>query len=249
MRAISKSDRLLNLRCLATAAMLGAAIFVTPSFGQGAGAPPTPPAGGGDMGGPKVPPGAKEGDGDFGGEGRPGRRSGAPGAGMRSAAQSGRAWMMTWSEFKGTLSPETLAKAEQIQKEFEGKMQAWQKENGEKLRELAEQAKSAAETGGRPDKAVMEQMKQLNESRPKIEETHKQLFALLSPEQQEGFKKKLSETEAKMKEQMGKRGEGKGGEGEGRPGAKGGKGGKGGKPGDGAPTGGDGAPPPPPMDQ
>lgn len=246
MRAITKSDRLTNLRCLATAAMLGAAIFVSPSHGQGAGSPPPPPPGGGDMGGPKVPPAAKEGEGDFGGEGRPGRRPGAPGAGMRNAMMSGRAWMMTWSEFKGSLAPETLAKAEQIQKEFDTKMQAWQKENGEKLRSLAEQAKGAAETGGRPDKAVMEQMKQLNESRPKVEETHKQLFALLNPEQQESFKKKLAETEAKMKEQMGKRGEG-----EGRPGPKGGKGGKkgGGKPGDGAPTDGDGNPPPPPMDQ
>ena len=247
MRAISKSDRLINLRCLATAALLGAAIFVSPSHGQGASTPPPPPAGGGDLGGPKVPPDAKDGEGEFGGEGRPGRRAGAPGAGMRSAAMSGRAFMMTWNEFKGSLSPEALAKAEQIQKEFEGKMQAWQKENGEKLRELAEQAKGAAETGGRPDKAVMEQMKQLNESRPKVEETHKQLFALLSPEQQEGFKKKLAETEAKMKEQMGKRGEGKGGEGKGRPGGKGGKK-PGGKPGDGAPAGGDGNVPPP-MDQ
>ena len=247
MRAISKNDRILNLRCLATAAMLGAAIFVTPSFGQGAGTPPPPPPGGGDMGGPKVPPGAKEGDSEFGGEGRPGARPGGPAAGMRAAAMSGRAFSMTWNEFKGSLSPETLAKAEQLQKEFEAKMQAWQKENGEKLRELAEQAKSAAETGGRPDKAVMEQMKQLNESRPKIEETHKQLFALLSPAQQEGFKKKLAETEAKMKEQMGKRGEGKGGEGKGRPGGKGGKK-PGGKPGDGAPAGGDGNVPPP-MDQ
>jgi len=49
---------------------------------------------------------------------------------------------------------------------------------------------------------VMEQMKQLNESRPKIEETHKQLFALLSPEQQEGFKKKLAETGAPVAGEM-----------------------------------------------
>jgi Spy/CpxP family protein refolding chaperone len=197
------------------------------------------------MGGPKVPPGAKEGDGNFGGEGRPGRREGGPG-GMRERGPS-RAWMATWAEFKGSLSPETQAKAEQLQKDFEAKLQAWQKENGEKMRQLAEQAKSASESGGRPDKATMEQMKQLNESRPKVEDVHKQLFGLLSPEQQEGFKKKLAETEAKMKEQMGKRGEGKEGEGEGK-GRKGGKGGKGGKPGDGGPAGGNGNAPPP-MDQ
>jgi Spy/CpxP family protein refolding chaperone len=240
MRAISKSDRITHLRCLASAIMLGAALFVAPASAQGD-APPPPPPGGGDLGGPKVPPGAKDGDENFGGEGRPGRRAGAPGAGMRNAMMSTRAWSMTWNEFKGTLSPEILGKAEQIQKEFDAKMQAWQKENGEKLRELAEQARGAAETGGRPDKETMEQMKQLNESRPKIEESHKQLFALLSPEQQESFKKKLAETEAKMKERAGKGGEG-------RPGGKGGKK-PGGKPGDGG-AGGDGnPPPPPPMDQ
>ena len=245
MRANDPTSRLFNLRCLATAALLGAAIFVSPSHGQGT---PPPPPGGGDMGGPKVPPGAKDGEGDFGGEGRrPGR---PPMGNARGQMQSARAWMETWKEFKGTLAADVQAKADTIQKEFEAKVQAWQKENGEKMRELAEQARGGAEGGGKPDKAAMDQLKQLNESRPKIEEAHKQMFALLSPEQQEAFKKKLAETEKRMKEQMGKR-EGRGGENEGKggPGARGkGKGGK--KPGDDAPppAGPDGNPPPPPMD-
>lgn len=238
MRANDPSNRLLNLRCLATAALLGAALFVSPSHGQGA---PPPPPPGGDTSGPKVPPGAKEGEGDFGGEGRrPGR---PPMGNMRGQMQSARAWMETWREFKGTVSADVQAKADTIQKEFEAKVQAWQKENGEKMRELAEQVRGMGEGGAKPDKAAMDQMKQLNESRPKVEEAHRQIFALLSPEQQEGFKKKLAENEKKMREQMGRRGEGKGGENEGR-GAKGGKGGKGGKkPGDDAPP-----PPPPPSD-
>jgi len=161
--------------------------------------------------------------------------------------QGGRAWMMTWSEFKGTLSPEQLEKAEKIQKEFEGKMKAWQEANAEKLKSLREQIEGAMQGGGRPDPAVMQEMQKLNESRPKVEESHKQLFALLGAEQQESFKKKLAETEAKMKERAGKGGEG----GPGGPGGRGGKGGKGGKPGGPPPPpkDGEGAPPPPPMDQ
>jgi hypothetical protein len=169
--------------------------------------------------------------------------------------QSGRAWMMTWSEFKGTLSPEQLGQAEKIQKEFEGKMKAWQEANGEQLKSLREQIESAMQSGSRPDPSVMQEMQKLNESRPKVEESHKQMFALLSAEQQEAFKKKLGETEAKMKERAkGRGGEGSEAGGPGGPGgkgAKGGKGGKGGKPGGPPPPpqDGEGAPPPPPMDQ
>jgi hypothetical protein len=242
MRPASHHHRLFNLRCLASAIALGAAIFV--AHAQEPGQPPPPP-GGGDTGGPPVPPGAKDGDGDFGGAGKPGRRGGGVGAGGRERMQSGRAWMMTWAKFKGTLAPEQLEKAEKIQKEFEAKMRAWQEANADKLKPLREQIEGTMEGGGRPDPAVMQEMQKLNESRPKVEDSQKQLFALLSAEQQESFKKKLAEKEAKMKENMGKRGEG-----EGRPGGKG-KGGKGGNPGGPPPPprDGEGAPPPPPMDQ
>jgi hypothetical protein len=247
MRPASNTDRLFNLRCLASAIAIGTAIFAASA--QGPGQPP-PPQGGGDTGGPPVPPGAQEGDGDFGGAGKPGRRQGGAAGGARERMQGGRAWMMTWNEFKGTLTPEQLGQAEKIQKEFEGKMKAWQEANAEQLKSLREQIESAMQSGGRPDPAVMQEMQKLNESRPKIEEGQKQMFALLSADQQGAFKKKLAETEAKMKERAGKGGPG----GEGGPGGKGGnggKGGKGGKPGGPPPPpkDGDGAPPPPPMDQ
>jgi hypothetical protein len=247
MRPASNTDRLFNLRCLASAIAIGTAIFAASA--QGPGQPP-PPQGGGDTGRPPVPPGAQEGDGDFGGAGKPGRRQGGAAGGARERMQGGRAWMMTWNEFKGTLTPEQLGQAEKIQKEFEGKMKAWQEANAEQLKSLREQIESAMQSGGRPDPAVMQEMQKLNESRPKIEEGQKQMFALLSADQQGAFKKKLAETEAKMKERAGKGGPG----GEGGPGGKGGnggKGGKGGKPGGPPPPpkDGDGAPPPPPMDQ
>jgi hypothetical protein len=225
--------------------LLGSAMFVSPAFSQSGGTPP--PAGGqggkgGDLGGPPVGPGAHEGDGDFGGEGRPGK--GGKGGAMGQRMQSGRAWMNTWAEFKGQLPADVQAKAEKIRQDFEAKVQEWQKTNGAQMKELADKARNA---GGAPDPETMKQMKALNESRPKMEESQKQIFALLTPEQQDAFKKSLAANEAKLKEQAGKRGAGgEGGEGKGGKG-KGGKG-KGGKGGD-KPTDGDGNPPPPPMDQ
>ncbi|NBV64850.1 MAG: hypothetical protein EBR71_10400 [Planctomycetes bacterium] len=183
--------------------LLGSAMFVSPAFSQSGGTPP--PAGGqggkgGDLGGPPVGPGAHEGDGDFGGEGRPGK--GAKGGAMGQRMQSGRAWMMTFSEMKASLTDDQRAKAEQIEKDFRVKEEAWRKENG-KMKALAEAARNS---GGAPDPQTMQQMKALNDSRPKLDEVQKQIFGMLTPEQQETFKKNLAANEAKLKEQAAKRG-------------------------------------------
>lgn len=248
MRPTLTSSVVRNARCLAVAMLLGSAMFVSPAFSQSGGTPP--PAGGqggkgGDLGGPPVGPGAHEGDGDFGGEGRPGK--GGKGGAMGQRMQSGRAWMMTFNEMKASLTDDQRAKAEQIEKDFRVKEEAWRKENGEKMKALAEAARNS---GGAPDPQTMQQMKALNDSRPKLDEVQKQIFGMLTPEQQETFKKNMAVNEAKLKEQAAKRGAGgpggEGGEGKGGKG-KGGKG-KGGKGGD-KPTDGDGNPPPPPMDQ
>ena len=67
------------------------------------------------------------------------------GRGVRGQMQSARAWMETWKDFKGTVSADIQAKAEQIQKDFEAKVKAWQTEHGEEMRKLAEQAREAAQ--------------------------------------------------------------------------------------------------------
>lgn len=248
MRPTLTSSAVRNARCLAVAMLLGSAMFVSPAFSQSGGTPP--PAGGqggkgGDLGGPPVGPGAHEGDGDFGGERGPGK--GAKGGAMGQRVQSGRAWMMTFGEMKASLTDDQRAKAEQIEKDFRAKEEAWRKENGEKMKALAEKMRGS---GGAPDPETMQQMKAMNESRPKIDEMQKQIFGMLTAEQQETFKKNLAANEAKLKEQAGKRGAGgPGGEGGDSKGGKGKGGkGKGGKGGD-KPTDGDGNPPPPPMDQ
>ena len=100
-------------------------------------------------------------------------------------------------------------------------------------------------------------MKALRDTMPKMEETQKQIFALLSESEQATFKTKLEANEKQMRSLRSKDGsadaggnadgKGKGGKGKG---GKGAQGGQGGKPGDGQlPEGGsDKAPPPPPFD-
>lgn len=184
-------------RCLAVAAMFGLGLLVSPAFSQGAGSPPPPPSGkgGGDLGGPPVPPGAHEGDGDFGGQGKPGRR-GQGGAGdMRDRMMAGRGWMMTFNEMKPSLNDDQRSKAEGIQKEFEARSKEWREKNGDRAQELMKQMRAAREGGGTVDPTLAAELEKLNQSRPKIEDAQKQIFALLTPEQQETFKKKLAENE------------------------------------------------------
>jgi len=248
---------------VASAMLLGATLLVSPAFSQGSGGPPPQGGGagqgssqggkGGDLGGPPVAPGAHEGDGNFGGAGKPGKggKGGQGPGGMGGMGgdrnKGGRAWMITFKEIQPSLTDDQKSKTEQMKKDFEAKSEAWRKENGEKMKELAEQARGASASGGKPDQAVMDQLKQLNESRPKVEELQKQVFGTLTPDQQNDFKQKLAANEAKLKAEMVKRGAG------GPDGDKGkGKGDKKGDIKDGGdkpPTDGNGNPPPPPMDQ
>jgi len=117
-----------------------------------------------------------------------------------------------------------------------------------------------ATKGQKPDPALMDQMKALRDTMPKMEDSQKKIFALMSESEQADFKTKLDANEKQMKslratrgaDEMGSGPDGKGQDGKGKGGkGKGGKGGPGGKPGDGQPPAGgdsDKAPPPPPFD-
>ena len=100
--------------------------------------------------------------------------------------------------------------------------------------------------------AVMDQMKALRETMPKMEDSQKQIFALMSESEQNAFKTKLDANEKQMKSKRGADEMGSDEKGDGKGKGKGkGKGNAGGKPGDGAPPPGgdsDKAPPPPPFD-
>ncbi len=211
-------------------------------------APPgNPPANNPDLGGPPVGAGASDSEKGFDG----GKQGGKKGGGrMADERGKGMVWMKTFEQIKPTLSADVQTKAEAIKTQFETAMQSWKATNGDKMKALSEQMKAAQ--GQKPDPAVMDQMKALRETMPKMEDSQKQIFALMSESEQAAFKTKLDANEKQMKSKRGvdemgadEKGDGKG-KGKGK-----GKGNAGGKPGDGAPPPGgdsDKAPPPPPFD-
>ena len=211
-------------------------------------APPgNPPANNPDLGGPPVGAGASDSEKGFDG----GKQGGKKGGGrMADERGKGMVWMKTFEQIKPTLSADVQTKAEAIKTQFETSMQAWKATNGDKMKALSEQMKAAQ--GQKPDPAVMDQMKALRETMPKIEDSQKQIFALMSESEQAAFKTKLDANEKQMKSKRGADEMGADEKGDGKGKGKGkGKGNAGGKPGDGAPPPGgdsDKAAPPPPFD-
>ena len=211
-------------------------------------APPgNPPANNPDLGGPPVGAGASDSEKGFDG----GKQGGKKGGGrMADERGKGMVWMKTFEQIKPTLSADVQTKAEAIKTQFETSMQAWKATNGDKMKALSEQMKAAQ--GQKPDPAVMDQMKALRETMPKMEDSQKQIFALMSESEQAAFKTKLDANEKQMKSKRGADEMGADEKGDGKGKGKGkGKGNAGGKPGDGAPPPGgdsDTAPPPPPFD-
>jgi len=211
-------------------------------------APPgNPPANNPDLGGPPVGAGASDSEKGFDG----GKQGGKKGGGrMADERGKGMVWMKTFEQIKPTLSADVQTKAEAIKTQFETAMQSWKATNGEKMKALSEQMKAAQ--GQKPDPAVMNQMKALRETMPKMEDSQKQIFALMSESEQAAFKTKLDANEKQMKSKRGADEMGADEKGDGKGKGKGkGKGNAGGKPGDGAPPPGgdsDKAAPPPPFD-
>jgi len=211
-------------------------------------APPgNPPANNPDLGGPPVGAGASDSEKGFDG----GKQGGKKGGGrMGDERGKGMVWMKTFEQIKPTLSADVQTKAEAIKTQFETSMQAWKATNGDKMKALSEQMKAAQ--GQKPDPAVMDQMKALRETMPKMEDSQKQIFALMSESEQAAFKTKLDANEKQMKSKRGADEMGADEKGDGKGKGKGkGKGNAGGKPGDGAPPPGgdsDKAAPPPPFD-
>jgi len=209
-------------------------------------APPgNPPANNPDLGGPPVGAGASDSEKGFDG----GKQGGKKGGGrMGDERGKGMVWMKTFEQIKPTLSADVQTKAEAIKTQFETSMQAWKATNGDKMKALSEQMKAAQ--GQKPDPAVMDQKKALRETMPKMEDSQKQIFALMSESEQAAFKTKLDANEKQMKSKRGADEMGADEKGDGKGKGKG-KGNAGGKPGDGAPPPGgdsDKAAPPPPFD-
>ena len=220
--------------------------------------PTTPPANNPDLGGPPVGAGASDSEKGFDGGKQGGKKAGGQAAGGRIAEErsKGMVWMKTFDEMKPTLNADVQAKADAIKAQFDSEMKTWRETNGEKQKALVEQMK--ATKGQKPDPALMDQMKALRDTMPKMEDSQKKIFALMSESEQAAFKSKLEVNEKEMKSLRPNRddnatgpsadgkgkGKGKGPKGKGGPGANG-------TSGDGPPpqgSGSDKAPPPPPFD-
>lgn len=215
------------------------------------------------LGGPQVDPGAADSEKGFDGGKQGGKKGRGESGAMNDERNKGKLWMTTFDQMKPTLSADVQTKAAAIKAQFESEMKAWKDTNGDKQKALVEQMK--ATKGQKPDPALMDQMKALRDTMPKMEDSQKKIFALMSESEQADFKTKLDANEKQMKslrvtrdaDAMGSGTDGKGPDGKGQDGkgkggkGKGGKGGPGGKPGDGQPPAGgdsDKAPPPPPFD-
>ena len=210
-----------------------------------------------DMGGPPVATGAADSSKSFDGAKQGAKKGrGESGAMMNDERIKGMMWMRTYDQMKSTLSADTQAKVEVIKAQYQATMKTWNDANAEKMKSLREQMKNQKDD--KASKAVGDQMKALRDTMPKMDETQKQIFALMSESEQAAFKSKLEVNEKEMKSLRPNRddnstgpsadgkgkGKGKGPKGKGGPGASG-------TSGDGPPpqgSGSDKAPPPPPFD-
>ena len=210
-----------------------------------------------DMSGPPVGTGAADSSKSFDGAKQGAKKGrGESGAMMNDERVKGMMWMRTYDQMKSTLSADTQAKVEVIKAQYQATMKTWNDANAEKMKSLREQMKNQKDD--KASKAVGDQMKALRDTMPKMDETQKQIFALMSESEQAAFKSKLEVNEKEMKSLRPNRddnatgpsadgkgkGKGKGPKGKGGPGASG-------TSGDGPPpqgSGSDKAPPPPPFD-
>ena len=210
-----------------------------------------------DMGGPPVATGAADSSKSFDGAKQGAKKGrGESGAMMNDERVEGMMWMRTYAPMKSTFSADTQAKVEVIKAQYQATMKTWNDANAEKMKSLREQIKNQKDD--KASKDVGDQMKALRDTMPKMDETQKQILALMSESEQAAFKSKLEVNEKEMKSLRPNRddnatgpsadgkgkGKGKGPKGKGGPGANGNSG-------DGPPpqgSGSDKAPPPPPFD-
>ena len=187
------------------ASLLGGAILVTlvtaapatASMASADDAAAPPKRGDNLLGGPKVEDGAGKDDRTFGKDGKEGK-GGKPGQqGARRPMAQVRLWMETMKSMD--LSPEQREKVDAVVARFQTARNEFESANGEARKALEQKVKeNGPETA--EGKEARQAMKALAEKAPKPEAYQAEAFALLTPDQQEAFKKRLAEREAAMQE-------------------------------------------------
>lgn len=180
------------VRLAAGAVVLGAVSLAAPAAAADD-APKAPPRNDDVLRGPTIEDDAAKSKDGFGKESKEGK---ARAERVQRPAQQVRMWIETMKAMD--LAPEQRQKVEAITRKFVEAREAFEKEHGEARRELEKKAKEAGRDSAE-GKKVREELKALAEKAPKPEPFQTEAFAVLTPAQQESFKKSLAEREAKRK--------------------------------------------------
>lgn len=199
-----------------------------PSGGQGGATGDQKPGDGSGMRGPRVPGEAGKGDRGFNGDrgGKGARQM------MRGGEGEAMAWLKALDEIQRDLSEEQQAKIKVVRDEWKSVTDKWREGNATKMRDLQKKLSESRKGGSPADPVLMDQMRELIESRPKFDEYQRRMTAQLNPRQQEtlkaGFAKQLEAITPKEGGPRGRDGA-PGRPGNGATGGKGGEGGTGGR--------------------
>lgn len=172
----------------ATAAILLAAILGPVAVADGTpGGQATPPAGSSPPAAPvpPAPPAASPKPGDAGAPGLR-ERPMAPRGAFAAERKELEYWRQAVEEIAPELSPEVLEKARSLRADFESRVQAWRRDNADRLRTL-----EAAMRGER-DPESMQQLREALASAPRLQELKDAFLALLAPDEQQRFKARLA---------------------------------------------------------
>lgn len=115
---------------------------------------------------------------------------------LRGGEAEVHAWLKAVDDIARDLSEEQLARIKVLRDEWKQTNDKWRDENSQKMRDLQRKLSEGRRDGGRPDPALMDQMRLLIESRPKFDETRTKISQVFTPEQvvahREAFQKQMA---------------------------------------------------------
>ena len=164
---------------------------------------------------------AKEGFG--GGTGNANKDRVRPGMAMLAERRNGELWKRALEQTMPELPEDVQAKVKSIREDFERQVREFREANGPRMREIEQAMRerreamkegSGKDAAGKPDPAMMAEMQKLKDAMPKPEAAQQQVWELLTPEQQESFKKRYDalQAEARKRQDERKAKDGKGGD-------------------------------------
>jgi hypothetical protein len=142
---------------------------------------------------------------------------------MLAERRNGELWKRALEQTMPELPEDVQAKVKSIREDFERQVREFREANGPRMREIEQAMRerreamkegSGKDPAGKPDPAMMAEMQKLKDAMPKPEAAQQQVWELLTPEQQESFKKRYDalQAEARKRQDERKAKDGKGGD-------------------------------------